>query len=138
MAESINRVCGDFVTMRRSLNVRLGNLKSAQPPHRVVKAALRHGRVRCRPRHTGRVQRMDIEGRYSLSALVTPTADKPGRWTAKGVLHVEGAATPIETALAGDSFDTPQVAEVAAIEAARQVASTRDDAPGDAIAVDPA
>jgi len=79
---------------------------------------------------------MDTEGRYAITARVTPTADKPGKWTAQGELHVAGSDAPIDTVLAGDSFETPQVAEVAAIEAARQVASTRDDAPGDAIAVD--
>ncbi|MCD9095664.1 hypothetical protein LU699_05340 [Luteimonas fraxinea] len=81
---------------------------------------------------------MNTEGRYSIAATVTPTADKPGKWTAEGALYVAGSDAPIETVLAGDSFETPQVAEVAGIEAARQVASTRDDAPGDAIAVDPA
>lgn len=70
---------------------------------------------------------METEGRYVLSATVTPTADKPGRWTAAGALHLDGASDPVETVLAGDTFETPQVAEVAAIEAARQVALTRDD-----------
>jgi len=80
---------------------------------------------------------MDTEGRYSISATVTPTADKPGKWTGEGALYLTGSDAPIETVLAGDSFETPQVAEVAAIEAARQVASTRDDAPGDAVAAVP-
>lgn len=79
---------------------------------------------------------MDTEGRYSLVATVTATPDKPGRWTGEGALYVAGSDHPLDTVLAGDNFETPQVAEVAAIEAARQVASTRDDAPGDAIAVD--
>ena len=75
---------------------------------------------------------METEGRYSLAATVTPTADKPGRWTGAGALYAAGAAAPVETVLAGDNFETPQVAEVAAIEAARQVAATRDAVPVDA------
>ncbi|MDR6992922.1 hypothetical protein [Luteimonas sp. 3794] len=69
---------------------------------------------------------METEGRYALAAIVTPTAHKAGRWTAQGALYVAGSDAPVETVLAGDNFETPQVAEVAAIEAARQVASTRD------------
>ena len=77
---------------------------------------------------------MDTEGRYVIAARVTPTAGKPGRWTAEGALYVTGAVEPAETVLAGDNFATPQVAEVAAIEAARQIAATRDASPGDAVA----
>ncbi|MFL6586384.1 MAG: hypothetical protein ACJ8GV_05810 [Luteimonas sp.] len=69
---------------------------------------------------------MELEGRYALTALVTPTVGKPGRFTGQGGLHLDGDPTPVETVLAGDNFETPEVAEVAAIEAARQVAATRD------------
>ncbi|MDR7192389.1 hypothetical protein [Luteimonas terrae] len=80
---------------------------------------------------------MDTEGRYSLAALVSPTAHKAGRWTGQGALYLAGMREPVETVLAGDNFETPQVAEVAAIEAARQVASTRDADPDGLAGINP-
>lgn len=67
---------------------------------------------------------MDTEGGFVLAAVVEPTARKPGKWTAHGLVQLPDVTDPIETVLAGDSFETPQVAHVAAIEAARQVAAT--------------
>lgn len=74
---------------------------------------------------------MDTEGNFLLVAEVAPTADKPGRWTAYGLVRLRDAVEPVERILAGDSFETRQVAQVAAIEAARQLASTRVPAPAD-------
>jgi len=92
--------------------------------HRGVKVLTARARIRCPPYCTPGLS-MHTEGRYTLDAAVTPTAGKPGRWTAAGILRLPDSDVPVETVLAGDSFETPQVAEVAAIEAARQVAMTR-------------
>lgn len=78
---------------------------------------------------------MDTEGRYSLVATVKPAADKPGLWAAEGALYITGAVDPVETVLAGDTFETREVAEAAAIEAARQVASMRDRTSADSDAI---
>lgn len=67
---------------------------------------------------------MYTEGDFSLVAVVEPTTHKPGKWTAHGLIRVRDVAEPVETVLAGDSFETQEVAQVAAIEAARQVAAT--------------
>ncbi|VXC02738.1 conserved hypothetical protein [Luteimonas sp. 9C] len=72
---------------------------------------------------------MHREGRYALVATVTPAVDRPGLWMAEGALYLDGGSDPVEIVRAGDTFETAAVAEVAAIEAARQVASTRDAAP---------
>lgn len=92
---------------------------------RIVKTPLR-GRCLISPLSTiRRARHMDTEGSFSLVAVVEPTTDKPGKWTAHGRVHVGDAVDPVETVLAGDSFETREVAHVAAIEAARQVAATR-------------
>lgn len=72
---------------------------------------------------------MDTEGGFVLAAVVEPTVRKPGSWTAHGLVKARDVTEPVETVLAGDSFETPQVAHVAAIEAARQIAATLAQGP---------